>query len=191
MLSELRADLRRAARYQSTYQTADPTPKEIVRSVVEKIEVWAIVEYRLRQAADRSPLRALLKPVTWLTRHLVELGTGIYLPTSAKIGPGFAINHHGAIIVNGNFRAGENFTLSHQTTMGALHDHAPTAGDCVFIGPGARVLGAVQLGDRAMIGANAVVTSDVPADHVAVGVPAHARPDSGEPWLAGAARPAP
>ena len=129
----------------------------------------------------------VLKPVTWVTRHLIELGTGICLPTSAKIGPGFAINHHGPIIVHGDFQAGENFTLSHQTTVGALHDGVPTAGDCVFIGPGARVLGAIQLGDRAMIGANAVVTSDVPADHVAVGVPARARPDSGEPWLRGRA----
>ncbi len=189
MLSELRADLRRAARYQSTYQTADPTPREIARAVVEKIEVWAIVEYRLRQAAERSALRSVWKPVTWLTRHLVELGTGICLPTSARIGPGFAINHHGPIIVHGGFRAGENFTLSHQTTVGALHEGVPTAGDCVFIGPGARVLGAIQLGDRAMIGANAVVTSDVPADHVAVGVPARCRPDTREVWLSGAARP--
>lgn len=189
MLGELRADLRRAARYQSTHQAADPSPREVVRAVVEKIEVWAIVEYRLRQAADRSALRVALKPVTWLTRHLIELGTGICLPTSARIGPGFAINHHGPIIVHGGFQAGENLTLSHQTTVGALHDGVPTAGDCVFIGPGARVLGALHLGDRAMIGANAVVTADVPADHVAVGVPARARPDSRPVWLSGAARP--
>ncbi len=189
MLSELRADLRRAARYQSTYQSADPSRLEIARAVVEKIEVWAIVEYRLRQAADRSPPSVLLKPVTWGTRHLIELLTGICLPTRAKIGPGFAINHHGPIIVHADFQAGENFTLSHQTTVGALHDGVPTAGDCVFIGPGARVLGPIQLGDRAMIGANAVVTGDVPADHVAVGVPARARPDLRPTWLAGAVRP--
>ena len=190
MLSELRADLRRAARYQSTYQTADPTPREVIRAVIEKVEVWAIVEYRLRQAAERSALSAVWKPVTWLTRHLMELATGICLPTSAQIGPGFAINHHGPIIVHGGFRAGENFTLSHQTTVGALHDGVPTAGDYVFIGPGARVLGAIQLGDRAMIGANAVVTADVPADHVAVGVPARCHPDTRAVWLSGASRPA-
>ncbi len=159
--------------------------------MIEKIEVWAIVEYRLRQAADRSPLRPVLKPVTWVTRHLIELMTGICLPTGSRIGPGFAINHHGPIIVHADFQAGENFTLSHQTTVGALHEGVPRAGDCVFIGPGARVLGAVELGDRAMIGANAVVTADVPADHVAVGVPAKVRADSRPPWLAGAVRPAP
>jgi len=190
VLSELRADLKRAARYQSTHQAADPSALEILKAAVEKIEVWAIIEYRLRQAGDRSPLRAALKPVTWVTRHLVELATGICLPTSAKIGPGFAINHHGPIIVHGGFRAGENFTISHQTTVGALHDGVPTAGDCVFIGPGARVIGALQLGDRAMIGANAVVTKDVPADHVAVGVPAQSRPDTQPVWLSGASRPA-
>jgi serine O-acetyltransferase len=189
MLTDLGADLRRAARYQSTYQAAAPSGREVARAAVEKIEVWAIVEYRLRQAADRSPLRGFLRPVTWLTRHLVELCTGICLPTTAKIGPGFAINHHGPIIVHGGFQAGENFTLSHQTTVGALHGGVPEAGDCVFIGPGARVLGAIQLGDRAMIGANAVITSDVPADHVAVGVPARARPDPRPVWLDGAARP--
>jgi len=191
MLSDLRADLKRAARYQSTYQTADPSRLEIARAIVEKIEVWAIVEYRLRQAASRSALSWFLKPVTWITRHLVEMCTGICLPTSARIGPGFAINHHGPIIVHGAFRAGENLTLSHQTTVGALHDGVPpTAGDCVFIGPGARVLGAIRLGDRAMIGANAVVTSDVPDDHVAVGVPARARPNARPVWLHGASRPA-
>jgi serine O-acetyltransferase len=189
MLTDLRGDLRRAAHYQTTYQAADPSWPEMARAVVEKIEVWAIVEYRLRQAADRSPLAAFLKPVTWITRHVIELLTGICLPTRAKIGPGFAINHHGPIIVHGDFKAGENLTLSHQTTVGALHDGVPTAGDCVFIGPGARVLGAVELGDRAMIGANAVVTSDVSADHVAVGVPARARPDPRPVWLSGAARP--
>jgi serine O-acetyltransferase len=186
MLSELRGDLRRAACYQSTYQAANPSLAQVVRVVVEKIEVWAIVEYRLRQAAERSPLSAFLKPVTWATRHVIELCTGICLPTSARIGPGFAINHHGPIIVHGDFRAGENFTLSHQTTMGAMHDGVPEAGDCVFIGPGARVLGGVRLGDRSMVGANAVVTSDVPADHVAVGVPARARPDTRPAWLDGA-----
>ena len=46
----------------------------------------------------------------------------------------------------------------------------------VYVGAGARILGAISIGDRAQIGANAVVLKDVPADHVAVGVPATIRP---------------
>jgi len=52
----------------------------------------------------------------------------------------------------------------------------PILGDEVYVGAGARILGAITIGDRAQIGANAVVLKDVPADHVAVGVPATVRP---------------
>jgi len=54
----------------------------------------------------------------------------------------------------------------------------PQIGDEVYIGTGAVIIGPVVIGDRARIGANAVVTHDVPADHLAVGVPAVARPSS-------------
>jgi serine O-acetyltransferase len=52
----------------------------------------------------------------------------------------------------------------------------PELGDDVYVGAGARILGEITVGDRAQIGANAVVLKDVPADHVAIGVPATIRP---------------
>lgn len=191
MLKDLGADLRRAPDFTTTYQAATPSRLRILRYSVERQEVWAIVEYRMRRwgMTFPSPLRQISKIVGWLSRHVIECLTGISLPTSADIGPGFAIAHIGPVIVHGEFRAGDNLTLSHQTTVGAQHGRVPTAGDCVFIGPGARVIGGISLGDRAMIGANAVVTRDVAADHVAVGVPAVSRPDRHEPWLTGAHRP--
>jgi serine O-acetyltransferase len=55
-------------------------------------------------------------------------------------------------------------------------DGNPTLGDGVVVGAGAKVFGAVTIGDRSIIGANSVVTRAVPADHLAVGVPAEIRP---------------
>ncbi|HEY8509889.1 MAG TPA: hypothetical protein VIL32_16110, partial [Steroidobacteraceae bacterium] len=74
---------------------------------------------------------------------------------------------------------GRNVTIYQQVTLGAkLADfeydvgQRPHVCDGVVITAGAKVLGGVRLGERAIIGANAVVLSDVPADCVAVGVPA-------------------
>jgi serine O-acetyltransferase len=66
--------------------------------------------------------------------------------------------------------------LEHQVTIGAERRLSPTIGDDVFIGAGAKVIGAVHVGDRARVGANAVVVNDVPADHTAVGIPARTLP---------------
>jgi serine O-acetyltransferase len=66
-------------------------------------------------------------------------------------------------------------------TVGTAKDNGyPVVGDDVVLGAGARVLGPVQVGARAVIGANAVVLSDIAADCVAVGVPARAVPGPGQ-----------
>ena len=68
---------------------------------------------------------------------------------------------------------GENCSIIAAVTIGMRNEHGfPTIGKNVFIGAGARVLGAITLGDNAQIGANAVVIKDVPANATAVGIPA-------------------
>jgi serine O-acetyltransferase len=63
--------------------------------------------------------------------------------------------------------------IMQQVTIGQLaEEYAPTIGSHVYIGAGAKVLGRIVIGDRARIGANAVVLADVPADGTAVGIPA-------------------
>jgi serine O-acetyltransferase len=103
---------------------------------------------------------------------------GIEVASALEIGPGLVLPHtHGTVI--GAASIGENVTIYQQVTIGAKQadfqfDPAtrPRIADGVVIAAGAKVLGPVSVGTRAVIGANAVVISDVPADSLAVGVPA-------------------
>jgi serine O-acetyltransferase len=103
---------------------------------------------------------------------------GIEVPAALQIGPGLVIPHtHGTIIGAGY--VGSDVTIYQQVTLGAkLADFdfdpskRPRVCDGVVITAGAKVLGPVTLGARCVVGANAVVISDVPPDSVAVGVPA-------------------
>lgn len=101
---------------------------------------------------------------------------GLSIPTRTRIGPGFYIGHYGGIVVNPDAVIGRNCNISHLVTIGQSNRGAragvPTIGDDVYIGPGAKIIGRITIGDGAAIGANAVVLEDVPAGGVAVGVPA-------------------
>lgn len=187
MFATFRADLARASAAGHSHQSAPRSRRRTLKTLVDKQEVWAIGEFRLRQSVARlpTPFRVCLHPFLWLSRHAIECGTGIYLPTTAQIGPGLVLVHIGPVIVHGDTVAGENLTLSHQTTLGSHRGGTPRIGDGVFIGPGARVLGAVEIGDGARIGANAVVTIDVPAGHVAHGPSSTTRPAESKHWLIG------
>lgn len=89
------------------------------------------------------------------------------------LGPGLIIQHGlGSIIVAK--KIGKNCWINQQVTLGGgPRPGFPTLGDDVRIAPGAKVLGAVRIGDRSIVGANAVVTKDVPPDVTVVGVPAY------------------
>lgn len=88
-------------------------------------------------------------------------------------GGGLRIPHLNGIIVSDSARMGANCTVFHQVTIGILgvpgKDGAPCIGDGVLIGAGAKVLGPVRIGDCVRIGANAVVTKDVPSGATVVG----------------------
>lgn len=100
---------------------------------------------------------------------------GISLPFTCTIGPGFYIGHFGTIIINPRVVFGRNVNISHGVTIGRANrgrlKGAPRIGDDVYIGPGAKIVGAVRLGARVAVGANAVVTDDVPDGGVVVGIP--------------------
>jgi len=112
-------------------------------------------------------------------RQSVRLGFSIPPNT---FGPGLAIVHYGPIVVNGNARIGENCRIHVCVNIGgggglvdpqAARGLAPTIGNDVYIGPGAKIFGAVRIADRCAIGANAVVnySFDEPGCSIA-GVPA-------------------
>lgn len=95
---------------------------------------------------------------------------------STEIGPGLYLAHATGIIVNRRCRIGANCNLSHHVTLGQKNREpkmgCPILGNRVYVGPGAVIIGNITVGDDAAIGANAVVTKDVPACSVAAGVPA-------------------
>lgn len=100
---------------------------------------------------------------------------GISIPPSTQIGSGFCIGHFGGIVVNGSARIGRNCELSHGVTIGQANRGArrgyATVGNNVYFGPGSKVVGAVVIGDNVAVGANCVVTKNVPDNAVVVGVP--------------------
>jgi serine O-acetyltransferase len=113
----------------------------------------------------------------WLSQ-LVRGLTGIEIHPGATIGPGFFIDHGMGVVVGETAEIGANVTLYHGVTLGGTSlqkgKRHPTLGDNVVVGAGAKILGAITVGENSRIGANAVVVRPVPPDSVVVGVPGQA-----------------
>lgn len=101
--------------------------------------------------------------------------SGIQIPYCTTIGKGFYIGHFGNIVVNGNSTIGNNCNISQGVTIGQVNRGknrgVPIIGNEVYIGPGAKIIGGIKIGNKVCIGANAVVTKDIPDNAVVVGVP--------------------
>lgn len=101
---------------------------------------------------------------------------GIAIPEYTVIGPGLFINRFGGIYVNGDAVIGANANFTHGIMLGQANRGAragsPVLGDRVFLGAGAKVIGKIRIGDDCAVGANAVVTKDVPDGSVVGGIPA-------------------
>lgn len=179
------SDLSRFVDGQASHRNAQRPWRQMLRVALSQQAAWAVGEYRFRQWGRSlpEPLRFLTKVVGFFTSRIMESLTGILIPAGATFGPGLRIAHAGSMIIHGKTIAGEDCTLSHQLTIGYHDGGVPKLGDRVFIGPGARVLGGISIGDDALIGANAVVTRDVPSGNVATGVPATVRPNSRPPYI--------
>jgi serine O-acetyltransferase len=109
----------------------------------------------------------------WLRR--LRFRFGVDLPASTQVGSGLYMNHPTGIVVHSEAVIGRDCNLSQGVTLGesnrGRNKGFPTIGDGVYIGPGAKIVGAVHVGDDSAIGANCVVTGDVPPHSVVVGVP--------------------
>ncbi len=98
---------------------------------------------------------------------------GIEIGNDVQIGTGVYFIHPIGITIGGDAKIGDRVRFFGNNTVGTAKENGyPTIGDDVVIGAGARILGPIHIGDRAVIGANAVVLEDIPADAVAVGMPA-------------------
>ena len=143
--------------------------------------IWAIIVYRagywcVRNRGRIGILSKIMFPLLTVCKKMVEIATGIDIPFTARIGRGLYIGHFGQIILSTRTVMGEFCNLSQGVTMGQAgrgsEQYTPLIGDRVYIGPGAKIFGKVAIGNDVAIGANAVVTKDLPDNAVAVGVPA-------------------
>ncbi len=108
--------------------------------------------------------------------HIGRFLTGIEIHPGAKLGRRFVIDHGMGVVIGETAEVGDDVYIYHQVTLGgtstAQGKRHPTVGNNVIIGAGAKVLGAILIGDGARIGANAVVVAPVPAGTTVVGIPA-------------------
>jgi serine O-acetyltransferase len=140
-------------------------------------EIWSVTVFRTGQWMRTLPRPLRLLNWIWFTpwHKLVQIATGIDIPSSVKAGRGLYICHPGGIVLNGGVVLGSDVNLSQQVTIGVggFGDRrgTPVIGDRVYIGPGAKIFGPITIGDESIIGANAVVNRSVPPRSIVVGVP--------------------
>lgn len=143
---------------------------------------WVMVVYRFgRWRYDVRPtlLRKFFSLIYKALYKFVQIITGIELPCEAVVGRNFVIDHFGGIIISGYAKFGDNCRIRDGVVVGLRRvedKRAPTIGNNVDIGSGAKLLGSIQIGSNVLIGANAVVLCDVPDNSIAVGVPAVVKP---------------
>ena len=126
-------------------------------------------------ARQRNPLMLVAGLLARGALGHYAIAYGIMIPASTEIGAGLHIGHPGTIVVHPRARIGRNCNISQGVTLGQANRGPrkghPQVGDGVYIGPGAKLVGAVRVGNNVAIGANCVVTTDVPDNAVIVGVP--------------------
>jgi serine O-acetyltransferase len=130
----------------------------------------AMVLYRLMQWSGHRGFW----PLEMLFNKLMAVICNCIIGRGAEFEPGFVLIHSTGVVINGQVRGGSGIHIEHQVTIGAERRQSPVLGNNVFIGAGAKIIGGVNVGDAARIGANAVVIDDVPAQQTVVGVPARA-----------------
>lgn len=159
MLDNLRHDARRMREIKTKR-----APWYVLESLVFDNGFQAVVLYRIAHwfKSRRIPFFGPLV-------HRWSIATtGVDVSPGAQIGPGLFIGHGVGLVVGENASIGRGATLLQQVTIGApatgRRDEMPRIGDDVFVAAGARLIGRIDIGDRVFIGANALVTRDIPPD---------------------------
>ncbi|OFX13615.1 MAG: serine O-acetyltransferase [Armatimonadetes bacterium RBG_16_58_9] len=131
----------------------------------------AITWHRVAHFFLRHRLKLLARVISQINRFM----TGIEIHPGARIGRGFFIDHGMGVVIGETAEIGDNCLLYHGVTLGGVSlekkKRHPTLGNNVVVGAGAKVLGPINIGDNAQVGANAVVLKDVPPDSIVVGIP--------------------
>lgn len=176
MLAELWGDVRAA-------KQRDPAAPSTLEVIVCYPGVHAIWGHRISHWFWQRGATLLARAVAELTRVL----TGVDIHPGAVLGPGLFIDHATGVVIGETAEIGTDVTIYHGVTLGGTSLHVgtkrhPTIGDRVTIGAGAKVLGAITIGEDSRIGANAVVVKPVPPKSAVIGVPGQ---------IIGRSRPAP
>jgi serine O-acetyltransferase len=174
-LQRLRRDLRRYF-----VLLSEPTTVSKLRLILGTQGIWFLVSYRLGRWARRNVRPAIarraLRIPTGALHFFVSLVTQIDIGFDTEIGAGLYIGHAGYIVVNTSAVLGRNCNLSPGVVIGeggrGDRRGTPVIGSHVYIAPGAKIFGRLTIGDNVAVGANAVVSTSVPANAVLVGNPA-------------------
>lgn len=164
----------------AAFLARDPAARSAIEVVLCYPGYHAIMIHRLSHALWRRRWRLLGRIIS----HLGKILTAIEIHPNAEIGRRFVIDHGIGVVIGETSHIGDDVTLYHSVTLGGIapavdaksqvnQKRHPTISDGAIIGSGAQVLGPVIVGKGARIGANAVVTKDVPPGVTAVGIPAH------------------
>jgi serine O-acetyltransferase len=157
----------------------DPAAKSKLSLILTYPGVKAVFFHRIANFFQLAKFHLVARIISQLSRFL----TGIEIHPGAKIGKNLFIDHGMGVVIGETSEIGNNVTIYHMVTLGGIapsinsNDQRqvkrhPTLSDCVVVGSGAQILGPVMVGANAKIGANAVVTKDVPENAVMVGIPA-------------------
>ena len=157
----------------------DPAAKSKLSLILTYPGVKAIFFHKIANFFAIAKFDLIARIISQFSRFL----TGIEIHPKAKIGENLFIDHGMGVVIGETSEIGNNVTIYHMVTLGGISPSInsddqrnskrhPTLMDNVVVGSGAQVLGPVVVGKNAKIGANAVVTKDVPENAVMVGIPA-------------------
>ena len=157
----------------------DPAAKSKLSLILTYPGVKAVFFHRVANFFQLAKFYLIARIISQLSRFL----TGIEIHPGAKIGKNLFIDHGMGVVIGETSEIGNNVTIYHMATLGGIAPSInsnnqrqvkrhPTLGDCVVVGSGAQILGPVMIGANTKVGANAVVTKDVPENAVMVGIPA-------------------
>ena len=157
----------------------DPAAKSKLSIILTYPGVKAIFFHRIANFFSIAKFDLIARMISQFSRFL----TGIEIHPKAKIGENLFIDHGMGVVIGETSEIGNNVTIYHMVTLGGVSPSIesnqqrnvkrhPTLMDNVVVGSGAQILGPVVVGKNAKVGANAVVTKDVPENAVMVGRPA-------------------
>lgn len=165
MFKHLRHDLNRILE-------DDPAARSKLEVFLLYPSIHALIAYRISHFLYKHNIFFLARLISQISRFF----TGIEIHPGATIGKGLFIDHGMGVVIGETAEVGDDVTLYHGVTLGGTGKDKgkrhPTLGNNVVVGAGAKVLGPINIGDGAKIGANSVVLKDVPCNATAVGIPA-------------------